>query len=205
MHERQRKMSRRGLSGLAILFIAGLAACSSFSLTNAWRSPEFAGPPLRKVMVIGLSQSDATRRIFEDGFAQALNAAGVSAVSSYGPLPEKGQIPDEKLKAAVARAGADSVLITRLIQVDKRADIVAPAGPYYRAGFYGFYGSAWATGPASIDTYNVLSFETTLWDMRKESVVWTGTTEGIQSPDVAKATQGMAQVLIEKMKKDGVI
>jgi hypothetical protein len=188
--------------------VSGLLACSSFDLTNSWRSPEFAGPAMRKVLVIGVSQSDATRRIFEDGFAQALSSAGVAATSSYGALPEKGQISNERLKVAVAQSKADSVMITRLLRVDQRADVVQPAPPvggYYRGGFYGWYGTAWASAPVSVSTYNVLTIETSLWDMRNETMIWSGVTETIQPSDIAKATGEMAKVLIEKMKKDGVI
>ena len=186
---------------------AMLAACSSFSLSNVWRAPDFKGPAMRNVLVLGISNSDATRRIFEDGFAQALKASGVAASAAYSVLPEPGKISDDRLKSAVTQAKADSVLITRLTRVEQRADVVQPVVPagYYRGGFYGWYGSAWAGVPASVNTYNVLTIETTLWDMRNETVIWSGNTEAIQPSDVAKATQDMAKVLIERMKKDGVI
>ena len=123
------------------------------------------------------------------------------------PCPSK--IADERLKAAVTQTRSDSVLITRLLRVEQKADMVQPMAPpiggYYRTGFYGWYGSAWSGVPATVSTYNVLTLETTLWDMRKEALIWSATTETIQPSDVAKATQDMAKVLIEKMKKDGVI
>lgn len=187
---------------------AMLAACSSFSLNNAWRAPDFTGPPMKSVLVIGISHSDSSRRIFEDGFAQALKTAGVGASHSYGALPEQGRISDERLKAAVAQTKSDSVLITRLVRVEQKADMVqpvAPVGGYYRTGFYGWYGSAWGGVPSTVSTYNVLTIESTLWDMRKEAMIWSATTETLQPSDVAKATQDMAKVVIEKMKKDGVI
>ena len=197
------------ITAMALCGSVMLAACSSFSLSNAWRAPDFAGPPMKQVMVLGISNSDSIRRIFEDGFAQALKTAGVGASHSYGALPEQGKIADERLKAAVAQTRSDSVLITRLLRVEQKADVVQPMAPpmggYYRTGFYGWYGSAWSGVPASVSTYNVLTLETTLWDMRRENMIWSATTEAIQPSDVAKATQDMAKVLIEKMKKDGVI
>ena len=206
---RESRLFRLFLTAVVLAIGTALTACSSFDLTNSWRSPDFKGPAMRKVLVLGLSPSDATRRIFEDGFTQALTAAGVTAASSYGPLPEHGKISDDRLKAAVAQAKADSVLITRLLRVEQKADVVQPVAPpiggYYRTGFYGWYGSAWAGVPANVVAYNVLTLETTLWDMRNETVIWSGTTEAIQPSDIAKATNDMAKVLIEKMKKDGVI
>ncbi|MEC5399807.1 DUF4136 domain-containing protein [Uliginosibacterium sp. H1] len=200
---------RRKILVTAMVLAGGLTlgACSTFSLGNAWRAPDFAGPPMKNVLVLGVSNSDASRRIFEDGMSQALKAAGVGATHAYATLPEGGRIADEKIKAAVAQTKADSVLITRLLRVDQKAEVTQPvvAGGYYRAGFYGWYGSAWGGMPASVSTYNVLTLETTLWDTRKESLIWSATTEAIQPSDIAKATQDMAKVLIERMKKDGVI
>jgi hypothetical protein len=204
----QQRWTSRLLNAIVVLAtVSGLLACSNFSLTNSWRSPEFSGPPMRKVLVVGVSRGDATRRIFEDGFAQALRTAGVAATSSYVELPESGQISNARLKAAVQQTKSDSVLITRILRVDQQVDVAGamPLGGYYRGGFDGWYGSAWAMAPENVSTYNVLTIESSLWDMRTGTLIWTGVTEAIQPSDVAKATGEMAQVLITKMKKDGVI
>ncbi len=195
-------------AGLALWASAALllAACATQQLTNSWRSPDFAGPPPSKVLVLGLSSSDASRRIFEDGFSQALGTAGVSAAAAYPQLPDKGMIPNDRLKAALTSSGAQAVLITRLLKVDQEVSVTPamPPGRMY-GGFYGFYGGAWAALPPSVDTYKIFTIETTLWDMRSEKVIWTGTTQGQDVTDVAKATKDLAAVLIAQMKKDGVI
>lgn len=190
---------------LAVAAAALLSACASYTLTNVWRAPEVTAS-VRKVLVLGVSGSDVNRRIFEDGFAQALQAAGTTAQAAYPLLPDRGQIPDDKIKAALAKNGAEAVLITRLLKVDQQVS-VTPSGPpmVYGRGFYGWYGAAWSAMPASVDTYNVLTIETTLWDVRTEKAIWTGTTESLEATDIAKATQAYAKVLIERMKKDGVI
>jgi len=199
------KTGRRSVATVLLLGL-GLAACSSFTLDNVWRAPDFSGPPARKVLVVGVSQSESNRRIFEDGFAQALQASGVVPVTSYGPMPEPGKVSNERLKAAVAQSGVDAVVLTRLVRVDKQVSVMQPAVPMgYRGGYYGWYGAAWAAGPAMVDTYNVVSFETTLWDVKREAVIWSGVTEAIESTNVAKSTAAMAKVLIDRMKKDGVI
>jgi hypothetical protein len=199
------RLSRRTLlAGLASSF--ALTACSSYTLTNVWREPEFKGPPIRKVLVLGVSASDVNRRIFEDGFAQALQTSGTTAMVSYPLLPDRGQIPDDKIRGAIAQSGAEAVLITRLLRVDREVS-VTPATPtmMYGRGFYGWYGSAWSTMPQTVNTYNVLTIETTLWNPRTEKPLWTGTTQSTEVSDVNKATAGLAAVLIERMKKDGVI
>ena len=43
-----------------------LNGCASTSLVNQWKSPEFKGPPLTKIMVMGVSTQPGPRRIFEE-------------------------------------------------------------------------------------------------------------------------------------------
>lgn len=182
-----------------------LAGCTSYSLNNVWKEPAFKGPPVRSLMVIGVSQSDVHRRLFEDGFVQTLKAAGKEAQPSYTLLPQRGRIPDADIKGAIARTGVDAVIVTRVLRVDKQVS-ATPMGPaYYGRGFYGWYGSAWATPPMSIDTYNVLTIETTLFDAKADKPIWTATTETFETSDVAKATQGLSEAVVARLKQDGMI
>lgn len=187
-----------------------LAACASTpKLTGSWRDPQFTGPAPAKLMVLGISRSDVHRRVFEDGFSNALRAAGKGGVAAYTELPEQGVIPDERIQAAVRKTGSDAVLTARVIRVDRQVDVrpgmaPMPYGPYGR-GFYGWYGSAWSMSQPDIVQYDVVTIESTLWDMRSGKIVWSGTSETTQTSDVAKLTEGLAQVLIAKMKGDGVL
>ena len=76
------RASRLRVARAALLLPAGLlvAACASTSLVNQWKSPEYTGAPLRKVLVLGVSEQPSVRRVFEDEFASRLTAAGVNAV-----------------------------------------------------------------------------------------------------------------------------
>ena len=62
---------------LLVVAAVAVAGCASTELVSQWKSPAFSGPPLKKVMVVGVSSQPATRRIFEDEFSAALKAAGV--------------------------------------------------------------------------------------------------------------------------------
>src|SRR5262245_25677213 len=107
------------LLALAAIF----AGCASTSLVDQWKSPEFQGPPLRKVMVVGVSSQPATRRTFEDEFAAALKTAGVTAVPSYTVMPQDGQADQAVLEQAVKSIGADGVLITRLLKREQKTEV----------------------------------------------------------------------------------
>ncbi len=192
------------LTAVALLF---LAACATTQLRDSWKDPAFTGPPLKRVLVVGVSKSDSNRRVFEDGFARALGAAGSQGVPSYQSLPESGTIANERVEAAVKQTGADAVLVTRVMRVARNVDVrPGYASPgFYGGGFRGYHGSAWAAVPPDVSAYDVLTLESTLWNMRTDKPVWSGTSEVTDPRSVAAATEELAKVLIARMKADGVI
>jgi hypothetical protein len=193
------------LAGL--LLVGGLlGACSSTTLRDSWRDPQWSGSPLRSVLVIGVARNPTHRRVFEDGFTQALRAQGTGASASYPLLPEEGAIPNERIKQAVASAGADAVLITRVLRIQRNVQVTPGyVVPGYAGGFYGWYRGTWVTVPPTIDEYEVLTAESTLWDMRGERAVWSGTSESTDVKDVGTLTGELASVLIKRMKDDRVL
>ena len=186
------------LSAAAVLLVA---SCASVSVTNQWKDPSWSGPPAANVLVIGVSRSDTTRRLFEDTFVRDLTAAGVRASASYASIPP-GDGGSAKLGDVVKSTGSDAVLVTRVQRVEDRIN-VTPTGPGY-GGFYGWYGGAWASTPEVTQT-TLVTLETSVWDPRTEKLVWTVTTRGVLSSDIPRTTQQLSATLIPKMKADGII
>jgi hypothetical protein len=190
---------------LGALLIAG---CASTKLVNQWKSPEFEGTPLRKVLVVGVSRQPSVRRVFEDEFAAQLRANGVQAVPSYTLIEEDGQAEQAALERAVQEAGADGVLVTRLVRVQQQTQ-VSPG--YYRPapamGFYGWYSSAWMGyyEPAAVYQYDVVIAETSLYSPPHSRLLWSGTTETFAPADVKKETAGFAEVIIGALRGEGII
>jgi len=190
---------------LAIVLLAG--GCASTSLTNQWRNTEFTGPPLKKLLVVGVSKDNAVRRIFEDEFAANLRAAGVEAIPSYTQLPQSGQVDEVTLQNAVAAVGADGVLVTRLVKVQQQTQVMPAVYGPPGVGFYGWYSSAWVGyyEPPSVYQYDVVTAETSVYGLRKDELIWSGTTETFAPTDVKKETKEFAQIIIAALKKAGVI
>ena len=49
-----------------------LSACVTTKLTDVWSDPSFSAVPFKKVLVIGLSDDDMKRRVFEQTFVENL-------------------------------------------------------------------------------------------------------------------------------------
>lgn len=194
-----------------VVLVSTLSACASTTLDNSWKDPQYGGGPVRKVLVAGISNQSGVRRTFEETFARALTQAGVPAVASYTWIPADGQIAEDVLKKAVEQAGADGVLITRM--VGRETDIsITPSPmppPVYgmRPYYYGYYTGAWIGyyEPATVRQYNYIVTETTLFRADAPEPVWSGTARTLEPRDVRKATEGFAKIMIAALRKEGLI
>ena len=193
---------------VSIAGLLALAGCASTSLTNQWKNPSYSGLPIKKVLVVGVTKQPGSRRVFEDEFAAALKAAGVDAVPSYTQIKEDGQADETALQQAVKAVGADGVLVTRLVRIEQKTQ-VSPG--YYRpvpaVGLYGWYSSAWVGyyEPPMVYQYDVVTAETSLYGLQADELIWSGTTETFSPQDVRKETQGFAKIIIDALKKQGII
>lgn len=189
-----------------------LAGCAPATrLTNAWVDPSYKGPPFRNVLVLGISQNAGERRTFEDEFSAKLRAVGVKAVPGYTMLPEDGPVPKDVLEGVMKKMGADGAIVARVLNVDQRTAYspgyvtVIPSVGYAR-GFYGFYGSALAiaTPPAPYQ-YEVVVVETSLWQARDGTLVWSATTQTTDPGELRKEIAGYAQIIIGALRERGLI
>ena len=196
---------------LSLLVLGLLSACASTELTDTWKDPGYSGPAFKKILVLGFATDQLNRKVFEDTFAAALKASGVEAVPSYTLIDAAGKVDEAELRSAVAESGSDAVLITRLVNIDKRTQYspgqytVTPAMGYH-GSFYGYYGAAWAqSAPPAYYEYQVVTLETNLWDVETEQPVWSGATETFDPQTVRKETEGYSKVVIGALKEQGLI
>jgi hypothetical protein len=188
------------------LLLALLGGCNTTSLTNAWRDPRYAGPPIRKVLVVADSTSPSVRRVFEDEFAASLGTAGIGAVASYTLIEKDGEVDRAALQRAAQAADAQAVFVTRLLLVQQQWD--AYAGPYWGPwfGFYGGYPGAWAgvAGPV-VSQYDVVFAETSLFSVPGDKLLWSGVTRTIAPENLRRETAGFAKVVIDALHKQSVL
>jgi hypothetical protein len=138
-----------------------------------------------------------------------LRAKGVEAVPSHTVVPEDGQLAEGRLRAAVEQSGADSVLITRMVEKQTDAQVVPAPTPVgaYRRTYSSYYSGAWLGHyePVSVQEFHYVVTETTLFVLEHPEPVWSGTTRTMESQDIRAATEGFAKPMIAAMKKAGLI
>jgi hypothetical protein len=201
-------MSQISRNTVCLLLLGSLLyGCASTKLTNNWQDPHYSGPPLTKVLLIGVTKQAVVRRYFEDAFARQLADLGTTAVPSYTLIPEDGEVPKDRMAQAVQQSGADGVLITRLVRVDRRARIEPGyAGPPFM-GFYDYYPFAWGGfyDPPMVYTYDVVTWDTSVFDARTNQMIWAGATETVAPKDLAKEAREAAAVVVKALVKGGIL
>jgi hypothetical protein len=158
----------------AALAIAAAACSTPTTETNVWRSPTYAGGPMKNIAVFGGRVNATNRRTLEDGYVAALASHGVHATPSYSLFPQ-GQVPQDQaaVRTVLQHGGFDGVLISTLKGVTEQV-LVAPEADW--AG--GFYGAYWGPGaPVYAETDQFVKFETTLWNPNSGKMVWSAVTQ----------------------------
>ena len=193
--------------GLVMAVALGFSGCAATTqIVNQWTNPDYVAPRFRRIMVIGVSKQPGIRRTFEDEFVAKLKALGVDAVPSYRYIPEDGQVDEARLQEVVKRANADAVVITRLVRVEKKTEVspgfYQPA-PAVTFGFYPGYSAAWLGyyEPPRIYQYDVYISETSLYDMAKNQLVWTGTVQTTAPDDINKEIARYVDTVVDALKK----
>ncbi|HVF62541.1 MAG TPA: hypothetical protein VNE58_00920 [Casimicrobiaceae bacterium] len=106
------------------LFIAVVAltatACATTSIRDSWYDVDYRGGPMRKIVVLGVSDNVAERRTFEDVMSARLAAVGVAAIPAYRLLPgTTDKVAEGELDRAVRASGTeDRYPVTEVRQYD---------------------------------------------------------------------------------------
>ena len=196
-------LSNRLFRTVAAATALTLAACASTELVNQWSNPAYTSPSFKKIMVIGVTKQAGIRRTFEDEFVAQLKAAGVSAIPSYLYIPQDGPVGEAVLKQALKEAGADAVMITRLVGVQKKTEIAPGYYPPDPAmAVHPLYTTAWNDyyEPPIVYQSEVYTSETSLYDTLKNQVVWRGTAQTTAPGNLSQEIKNYAGIVISALK-----
>jgi hypothetical protein len=191
--------------------MAGLlaAACASTSIVSSWVSPDAAASRPKKMLVVGVSNSDTTRRIFEDEFVKQLKAKGLDAIASYSQLTQDRKPTQEDVVAAIRKSGADTVLVTQIKGTETHTDVSYSYQPMMvTGGYYGFYSGAWSSAYAPTPTvyqYDVVNAETRIWNTGNDKLLFSALTRTFDPSAPQREIPPFVAVLVEQMAKGGLL
>jgi len=208
------------LYGVPIVFVAlcALAACNKdnteTSMPLTYRNPGYEKTVFKNLLVIGVSESEEGRRLFEDTFAKTLTSEGTTATPSYGLLPQSEQLSEEQIDNAIRGDGYDGVLITRVLGVDEtqkfvqgKSHTVAPRNMGYSGGWYGYYSGGFATvhQPGYFETHTSFRLETDLYSVANDGLVWSGQSDTVNPQSLEDVIDSMTAAVAKELKYEKLI
>ena len=210
---------------LMIIAAIILAGCSSTTLSGAWKSPEFQGP-VSKIYLVGLSQNEVTRRMFETQFAQELAKYGITGIPSYKDLDNVRSANIDTISALMQKNGADSMLITRL--VGKRTEQVVTPGyiseyrSWPRSGYYprayspsphyrhwGSYYNRCCTEliyePPTVHQYEIATIEANIYEAESGELIWAAQLETVIESSLQNMVTDFIGTVMKDLREQGLL
>jgi hypothetical protein len=192
---------------LGAVSLLALSGCISTALVEHWRDATYTGPPLHKVLVVGVQKDGGRRRIWEDGMVAALSREGLQATPSYRVYPDKAPSADEL---------ADGVLATHFVDASKSYywsefgpyPGYAPYGPFgfgWRHRYFGYWD--WAYSPGYVDVQQRADYQTDVFvvDAAGGKLIWTGITRSVDLSSAAGVTDEISRVLVPELGREGIL
>ena len=194
---------------LSVLVIATLVSCGpSTKIVKTWMEPgaSVTKNSSNKTFVIAVVKDETSRRVIEDQLVKRLNA---NAVASYTILTTDllKNADEASLKKILTDGQYTHVLMMRLADIEKETSYV----PGTTTGYYGGYGRYYGYGagmystPGYYTTDKNYFIETTVYTINPDKLVWTGTTKTVNPSKIEKTVNEIADVVSDKMKKDGFL
>lgn len=191
-----------------LLVVATLGGCAATRIAGQWKAAD--APTFKmagKVLVVGMTRDETTRRLYEDAMAAELTARGRASVRSYeaadGALPAAG---GASLTALAQRLGASSIVSSALVAHEQVQRIVTEPMPDWRWTYLGWYGHYWPLAVrAEVRTYDRYVAATSLTDVASGKIVWTARTV-TESPGAAeREVKAFARVIAEALADAGFL
>jgi hypothetical protein len=194
--------------------LALLAGCATSQLLSQQANPDYVGKPFKSIMVVAVTSDQMVRRTYEDRVVALLGKRGLKGIPAYSLLGTRGQVEEAELREAIAKSGAEGVLITRVTRVDQSSGYVSGAtvsvgyGGYGGVGMYGYYGGVWETvdtAPQKVTGPTWMLSETRLFDAKSGTLAWTGIVDTRKSDDAGAALTDYVNIIFDAMVSGRVL
>jgi hypothetical protein len=192
----------------AFAALALLAGCATSRLVSQQSNPDYVGKSFKSVMVVGVTTDDLLRRTFEDRMVALLGKRGLKGIPAYAAVGSRGQVVEADLRQAIAKSGAEGVLVTRVTRVDRSSGTVPGATVMVGVGFYGYYSTVWQTveiAPQKVTGPSWTVSETRLFDAKNGALAWTGVMDTRENDNLGAALTQYIDVIFDAMVSDRVL
>ncbi len=189
-----------------LLLCLFMVSCSTTSLTQSWKHPEHE-KLFNHLMIIGISDSQQTRRTYENHFVAELKKKNVTATPSYKLINSKQKINRETVLKAVQDTEIDAVLVTYLVSADSQLrHYDSPLTPGYSGSpDANMISATLITQRGRSSSSEVIGLKNDFYDVKKKSMIWSAQTRTDAPESIDHAITEVIKLLIKELIKDDVL
>jgi hypothetical protein len=181
-----------------------LVSCTTTSITQSWEKPDHAKIYTHPI-IIGISDSQQTRRIYENHFVSELKKINITATPSYTLIDSKQETTGATVCASIQGTEIDSVIITYLI--DEESEITYRTSPLIRGYSENIESNQISDTLVSTrgrtSTKEIVVLKTDFYDAQSRSMVWSVQTTSTSPEAIDAVVTDVTSLLINKLIDGG--
>jgi hypothetical protein len=194
----------------AVILACGVSASAqSYAFRSTWKADDVKTLDLagKRVAAVLISDDSSLRMSVEEAVARELSARGRVGVAAYRSVPAELLKDPDKARAWLEKTGVSSVIVMRVLSVDKEkvASAVVWSTMYYQ-DFNNYYATGWG-GAVPLRTRQVttIAVETLLFDVAKGKLLWGSVTESSNPKNVQTYITGLANEIAKELEREGLV
>ena len=183
-----------------------IAACANTEVTQSWHEANL-NKSYKHPMIIGISDSQQTRQVFEKYFTAELKKINVAAIPSCKLINSKQKMNRETVAKAVRGTDIDAVFVTYLVSSEQ--EIKNHESPLSQ-GYSGDVESSRMSDTlvstrGRTSSTEIVTLKTDLYDVQTKSLVWSMLTRTVAPESIDEVVTDVTALLIEQMRSDDLI
>lgn len=195
-----------------------LVSCANTKISQSWVEPDNK-KSYNDLLIIGIGNSEQTRRAYESYFVEALREKGSEAEASYKLIKSNETIDRDTVLKAIDGMEIDGVIVTHMVAVDEET-IYRPGMGYssvgyggygryggYGGGLYGYYPhvNSYVHSPGYYTTHETYTLETNLYDVKSEELVWSARSRTFSPESIDEVIVDLTKLLISDLEDKNLI
>ena len=182
-----------------------IASCANTSITEEWMQPDLA-KTYKRPLIIAISDSQQTRRIFENHMVASLLKRNIEAIPSYTLINSKQVINRETVINAIKGTDIDSVLVTYLVSIDtEMSERESPLNTGYSTNVSDSeVSSTIITNRGRYSDDEVITLKNDLYSASSKTIVWSVQTRSAAVSSIDEVVIDVTDLLVKQLFSDGV-
>lgn len=199
----------RRVALMAMVLLAGSTVVAGTKFLSVWKSPDatsvsFAG---QKVAALIIDKDESLRIAGEEALARELTARGMQGVASYRIVPKEELQNADKARGWYERSGVQGVVVLKVVDDKQRKSYNSSmwSSGYYTS-LWGYYGYGWGAvyDPGYISIDRVVSLETLIYSVPKNTLMWAGVSETDNPKEASKVIADVVKQAVKEMHDQGL-